>query len=60
MAENFIPRTLQWNISLGEDFDSTKKAILAILKDQKVSLSKTRILFNKILEEIEDENPITF
>lgn len=60
MAENFTPRTLQWDLSLGEDFDSTKKAILNILKDQKASLSKTRTLFNKILEEIEDNNPIVY
>jgi len=60
MTENFTPRTIQWDLSLGEDFDSTKKAILNILKDQKVSLSKTRTLFNKILEEIEDNNPIVY
>ena len=60
MVENSIPRTLQWDSNIGEDFDFAKKAILNILKDQKVSLSKTRTLFNKILEEIEDLNPITY
>lgn len=60
MVENSISRTLQWDSNIGEDFDFAKKAILNILKDQKVSLSKTRTLFNKILEEIEDLNPITY
>ena len=60
MVENSVPRTLQWDSNIGEDFDFAKKAILNILKDQKVSLSKTRTLFNKILEEIEDSNPITY
>ena len=60
MVESSISRTVQWDSNIGEDFDSTKKAILNILKDQKVSLSKTRTLFNKILEEIEDLNPITY
>jgi len=54
-----LPREMQWNISLDEDFDGTKKKILNILKEQKVSLSKTRTLFNSILDEIEDENPVT-
>lgn len=52
-------REMQWNISLDEDFDGSKKKILNILKEQKVSLSKTRALFNRILDEIEDENPVT-
>lgn len=60
MVENSISRTLQWDSNIGEDFDFAKKAILTILKEQKVSLSKTRTLFNKILEEIEDLNPITY
>lgn len=60
MVESSISRTVQWDSNIGEDFDSAKKAILSILKDQKVSLSKTRVLFNKILEEIEDLNPITY
>ena len=48
-----------WDKSLGEDYDFAKKAILIILKEQKVSLSKTRRLFHEILLEIEDKNPIT-
>lgn len=51
------PRTIEWQT--GEDIEYAKKAILAILKEQKVSLSKTRRLFNWVLREIEDENPIT-
>lgn len=53
-----VYRTKEWNETLGENEDYAKKAILAILKDQKVSLSKTRTLFNHILAEIEDNNPI--
>ncbi len=53
------PREMQWNISLDENFDGAKKKILNILKEQKVSLSKTRTLFKRILDEIEDENPVT-
>ena len=51
-------RMKEWNKEFGEDEDFVKKAILAILKDQKVSLSKTRSVFNHILEEIEDNNPV--
>lgn len=53
-----IPREIEWDASLGENIDYAKKAILAILKDQKVSLSKTRTLFNYIIREIEDKNPV--
>ena len=52
-------RVQEWNKELGEDIDFTKKAILVILKDQKVSLSKVRCLFNDILRDIEDNNPVT-
>lgn len=52
------PRMIEWNDDLGEDFDYTKKAILTILKEQNVSLSKIRCLFNDILRDIEDNNPI--
>lgn len=52
------PREIEWNIALNEDFYGTKKKILNILKEQKVSLSKTRTLFNSILDEIEDDNPV--
>ena len=60
MVENLTSRTIQWDSNLGEDFEFAKKAILLVLKDQKVSLSKTRALFNCILNEIEDSNPITY
>lgn len=56
--ENYY-KTIPWNPNEGEDDDSAKKAILEILKSQKVSLSKVRHLFNSILREIEDNNPIT-
>lgn len=52
-------RMVVWNPADGEDFEYAKKEILAILKEQKVSLSKVRALFNDILEDIEDNNPIT-
>lgn len=52
-------RTVPWNPNEGEDDEFAKKAILEILKSQKVSLSKVRCLFNSILKEIEDNNPIT-
>lgn len=52
-------RVTEWNRELGEDLEFTKKAILEILKSQKVSLSKTRCLFDYIIREIEDSNPIT-
>lgn len=35
-----------------------EKMILSILKEQKVSLSQTREIFESILIEIEDKNPI--
>lgn len=59
MIDGNVYRTVEWNKELGEDDDYTKKAILAILKDQKVSLSKVRCLFNSILRDIEDNNPVS-
>lgn len=56
---NYVLREKEWDNEKGEDINKTKKVILTILKDQKVSLSQTVILFNKIIEEIEDNNPIT-
>ena len=56
MFENNQPRMIEWHE--GENFEYAKKAILSILKDEKVSLSKIRSLFNNILEYIEDNNPI--
>ena len=51
-------RKVEWNKELGEDMEYTKKTIL--LKDQKVSLSKIRTLFDSILIDIEDKNPINY
>lgn len=50
-------RTELWDSR--ENFEYAKKAILTIIKEEKVSLSKIRHLFNTILREIEDNNPIT-
>ena len=52
-------RMIEWNPLTGENHEYAKKAILAILKEQKVSLSKVRRLFKDILEDIEDNNPVT-
>lgn len=51
-------RTIPWNHNNEEDDKFAKKAILEILKSQKVSLSKIRCLFDCIIQEIEDKNPI--
>ena len=59
MIDGNIYRIVEWNKELGEDCDYAKKAILEILKYQKVSLSKVRCLFNSILKDIEDNNPIS-
>lgn len=59
MIDENLYRTILWNPNEGEDNEFAKKAILEILKSQKVSLSKVRYLFNSILREIEDNNPIT-
>lgn len=60
MNENNQPRTVAWNEDRGEDIEYTKKVILDVFKEQKVSLSKIRYLFEYILGEIEDKNPINF
>lgn len=59
MIDENLYRTILWNPNEDEDSEFAKKAILEILKSQKVSLSKVRYLFNSILREIEDNNPIT-
>lgn len=59
MYEENGHRTVPWNPNEGEDVDMTKKAILAILKSQKVSLSKVKFLFDSIVRDIEDRNQIT-
>lgn len=53
-----LPIETMWKS--GADFDCAKKAILAILKDQKVSLSEISLLFHSIIEEIERNNPINY
>ena len=52
MIDENLYRTVPWNPNEGEDGEFAKKAILGILKSQKVSLSKVRCLFNSILKEI--------
>ena len=59
MIDENLYRTILWNPNEDEDSEFAKKAILEVLKSQKVSLSKVRYLFNSILREIEDNNPIT-
>lgn len=51
-------RIKEWDEDRLENIDNTKKEILEILKKQKVSLSKTRFLFDIIIDDIEDRNPI--
>ena len=41
-----------------QDIEYIEKTILDVLKEQKVSLSQTRAIFNNILAKIEDENAI--
>lgn len=43
----------------GQNIDYIEKTILTVLKEQKVSLSQTRVIFNRILTKIEDKNLIT-
>lgn len=50
--------TKEWNPNDGEDFNGTKAEILKLLKEQKVSLTKIRFLFDSIITEIEEQNPI--
>ena len=56
MIDENVYRTILWEE--GENFGYIKQVILSLLKEEKVSLSKTRHLFNVILREIEDNNPI--
>lgn len=41
-----------------QDIKYIEKTILDVLKEQKVSLSQTRAIFNHILVKIEDENTV--
>lgn len=50
--------TKPWNPNEGENFAKTKTEILNIIKAQKVSLEKIRFLFDDIVTEIEEKNPI--
>lgn len=50
---------LPWNKDLGEDIENTKKMILLILKEQKVSSAKIRYIFQEILNDIDKNNPVT-
>lgn len=61
MNNSFIyePRFLPWQKDEGEDIELAKREILSILREQKVSLAKTRHLFYSILREIEEDNPIS-
>ena len=59
MYENKGYRTIPWNPNDGEDWEYAKKAILEVLNSQNVSLSKVRYIFDSIVKEIEDKNPIT-
>lgn len=52
-------RTIPWNPNEGENWEYAKTAILSIINSQKVSLSKVRYLFDYIIKDIEDNNPIT-
>lgn len=45
-------------LSPEQDFGLIKETILNVLKEQKVSLSQARYVFNCILRDIEDENLI--
>lgn len=47
--------TKAWNPNDGEDFNGTKAEILKLLKEQKVSLTKIRFLFDCIITEIEEK-----
>ena len=51
MIDENLYRTVPWNPNKDEDVEFAKKAILEILKSQKVSLSKVRCLFNSILKD---------
>lgn len=41
-----------------QDVDCIEKTILVVLKNNKVTLSQTRTIFNRILANIEDNNLI--
>ena len=41
-----------------QDYSHIEKTILSVLKEEKVSLSQTRYIFERILNKIEDKNII--
>lgn len=45
-------------LSKGQNRDEVETKIISILKEQKLSLSQVRSVFNHILVKIEDKNPI--
>lgn len=49
----------QKDLSTVQDETEIKTAILGILKEHKVSLSQVRGIFESIIIDIEDDNPIT-
>ena len=57
MLKNNEPLTKEWGAD--KDFNFAEKAVIAILKDQKVSIAEARLLFNRILEDAEYFNPIS-
>lgn len=57
MFENYLlPRTIE--LSPEQDSEYIETAIISILKEQKVSLSQARAIFNHILTKVEDKNLI--
>lgn len=46
-------------LSEGQNRDDIETKIISILKEQKLSLSQVRSVFNHILVKIEDKNPVT-
>lgn len=46
-------------LSEGQNRDNIETKIISILKDEKLSLSQVRSVFNHILVKIEDKNLIT-
>lgn len=49
-----------WHIENGQNIDETKKSILKMLEEQKITLSQTEYLFESLLYEIRCNNPITY
>lgn len=56
IVNNLLPRMIDLKPEQNEEY--MEEMILLILKEQKVSLSQARGLFNDILNKIEDKNII--